>query len=518
LPNEFSQVNARARGKANVLGTAGDPAMEDLKQLTAHGAFISIASQAANFVFRTGSMIVLARLLLPKDFGLVGMVTAFTGFLGLFRDAGLGLAAVQRASITPDQCSTLFWVNLTVGGVLAALCVAAAPILVTFYGEPRLFWVSVALGTSFLFNGVAAQHRAMLQRGMDFGRMALVDLSALLLSTAAAVAGAAAGFGYWALVIMATGFPLAAAAGAWLAHRWVPGIPRRGVGIRSMIWFGGTVTLNGVIIYLAYNIDKVLIGRFFGAEALGIYGRAYQLTSIPTDNLQQSLGTVALPGLSRVQNDPERQRRFFLKGYSLYLSLVLPITTTCALFADDIILVLLGPRWSAAATIFRLLAPTILAFAFLNPLAWLMLANGQANRGLKISFMVAPAVILGDVIGLTYGPHGVAAGFSIAMVLLIVPCVAWVKFGTLITWDDIIKTVGAPFISVAVSSGVVYLLVGRLSILEPALLRLSAETAVLFATYLVLLLFVFRQWAVYTGLFRETGLWKSAPRPEKAPP
>jgi PST family polysaccharide transporter len=476
---------------------------------------ISGVAQAANFILRTGSMIVLARLLLPQDFGLVGMVTAFTGFLGLFRDVGLSMATVQRASISHGQTSTLFWVNLVVGGLLTALCAAAAPFLVSFYAEPRLFWVTVALGAGFFFNGAAAQHRAMLQRDMQFGRMAIVDISALLLSIAAAVGGAAVGMGYWALVIMATGFPAAAAAGVWLANRWVPGSPQRGMGIRSMLWYGGTVTLSNVVYYLAYNMDKVLLGRFFGAEILGIYGRAYQLVNLPTENLNSTMGLVAFPALSRIQDDPVRLREYFLKGYAFYVSLVVPITVVCALFSDDIIQVMLGPKWDSAVPIFRLLAPTILVFAFLNPLSWLMLAAGHAGRSLKMAFLVAPVVILGYAIGITHGPHGVAAGFSIAMLLLVIPVVSWAKQGTLITWSDIIKAGGTPFLSVTIGAGVVWLLAGQLPRLHPALLRLTVESAVLSATYLVVLMFVFRQWSVFAGLLRETGLWRGRQSPKQ---
>src|ERR1051325_7212632 len=126
-----------------------------------------------------------------------------------------------------------------------------------------------------------------------------------------------------------------------------------------MLLFGGTVTLNNVIVYIAYNVDKVLLGKFYGAEALGIYGRAYQLINLPTENLNSTLGFVAFPALSRVQNDPARLRSYFLKGYSLFLSVVVPITMGCALFAPDIIRVLLGSKWNEAAPLFRLMAPTI---------------------------------------------------------------------------------------------------------------------------------------------------------------
>ena len=112
-----------------------DVAHRDLKRRTAHGAFFSLVAQAANFVLRTGSMMVLARLLIPKDFGLVGMVTAATGILGLLKDAGLSAASVQRASITRAQTSTLFWINLAMGGLLATFCVGLAPALAAFYGD-----------------------------------------------------------------------------------------------------------------------------------------------------------------------------------------------------------------------------------------------------------------------------------------------------------------------------------------------------------------------------------------------
>ena len=140
-----SGVSALLDKGSAVEAPLSDVSHKDLKRRTAHGAVVSIGAQAATFVLRTGSMMILARLLLPKDFGLVGMVTAFTGFLGLFRDAGLSMATIQRASVSDAQTSTLFWINVAVGGMLAALAVAAAPILSVFYHEPRLFWVTVAL-------------------------------------------------------------------------------------------------------------------------------------------------------------------------------------------------------------------------------------------------------------------------------------------------------------------------------------------------------------------------------------
>src|SRR2546422_2948426 len=166
---------------------ASDVALKDLKRKTAMGALASTGARAGSFVLRTASLIVLARLLLKEDFGLVNMATAFTGFLWLLMDAGLSLATVQSASITRAQTSTLFWINLAVGGLLALLAAVSAPILTAFYGEPRLYWVTVALGTSFILNGAAAQHRAMLQRSMRFAALAVIDIVSLIFSIAAGI-------------------------------------------------------------------------------------------------------------------------------------------------------------------------------------------------------------------------------------------------------------------------------------------------------------------------------------------
>jgi PST family polysaccharide transporter len=495
--------------------TVSDLEPKDLKRSTARGALVSMGGQAAIFVLRTGSMVVLARLLTPKDFGLVGMVTAVTGFLGLFKDAGLSMATVQRDSITSTQTSTLFWVNLAVGGMLAALCALCAPILVRFYSEPRLFWVTVSLGASFIFNGAAAQHRAILQRSMRFQALTVIEVVSIILGIAASIGMALAGDGYWALVMANVTPPAVAVLGVWLATRWIPGRPQRRTGIRSMLVFGGTLSLVSLIGYVAYNAEKVLIGRFWGAEALGIYGRAYQLVNLPTENLNSSISSVAFPALSRVQNDPTRLRSYFLKGYSFFLALVVPITMACALFSEDIILVFLGPKWHEAASIFRVLSPVILTFALINPFGWLLYACGHMRRSLGIALVVAPVVILGYVAGLRHGPYGVALGYSLAMVLLTVPVIAWAKRGTLITMADVTKSVAKPCLSVAIGVAVTLAFRGQVSQVQPAFLRLFVATGVFSGVYLCILMFVMKQKAVYVGLLRETGLWRFRSRSTK---
>ena len=476
--------------------------MKDLKERVLRGGLAKMSSQALNFVLRTGSLVVLARLLTPKDFGLVGMVTAVTGVLAIFKDAGLPAITVQRATISDEQISTLFWLNMLVGVVLFGLSLGLAPVIVAFYRESRLFWVTAALASGFVFSAGAAQHAALLQRQMRFGALAVIEILSLSASIAVAITMAAAGYGYWALVGMNVVSLVVYAVLVWFIAAWVPGMPRRKVGARSMLHFGGTISLNGLIVYFANNTDKILLGRFCGAEALGIYGRGYQLINIPTENLNSAISSVAFPALSRLQDDPDRFKNYFLKGYSLVLALTLPITIACALFADELILVVLGPKWKDVVSIFRLLTPTVLAFALLNPFSWQLLAMGQVRRLLKMALVIAPVVIAGYVVGLRYGPSGVALGYSVTLTLLIVPMIAWAKHGTLISSWDVLQAVSRPFLSAIVAAGIAFgvqFLYGRS--LSPVL-RLSVGVGVMLSSYLWMLLYVMGQKAIYLDLFR----------------
>jgi O-antigen/teichoic acid export membrane protein len=478
---------------------AGDHT-DDLRGRAVRGAFAAGSAQGAAIILRTLSMIAMARLLFPADFGLVGMVTAVTGFMAFFHDFGLGIASVQRVSVTNEQVSTLFWVNLAAGLTMTIACVLIAPVVVRFYGEQRLLSITIVLGTGFLLNSAGVQHRAMLQRGMRFGALAVVDTLSLTSGILVGLTMAWSGFGYWALVMMTITPALTGAVGTWIATGWVPGPPRRRSGIRSMLGFGGTVTANSLVVYLAYNVDKILLGRFWGPNVLGIYGRAYQLINIPTENLNSTLSQVALPALAKIQGDPQRLRSYFLQGYGLFLAIVVPITFACALFADDVIRVFLGQRWQDAAPIFRLLAPTILVFAAINPLGWLMLAIGRQGRSLQIAFALAPVVTLGYCLGLPWGANGVAAGFSGAMIALAAPVIWWARRGTLITIGDVLAQVAPPLGSIALAAVVTLVLDGGIRELHVPLMRLVVETAILLGTYAAVLLFAMKRWTAYSKI------------------
>jgi len=477
--------------------------VRDLKAKTVRGGLARLCAEGVNFLLRVGSLMVLSRLLGPKDFGLVSMVTAVTGVLTWFRDFGLSSAAIQRLTVTEEQSSTLFWINLAFGALLGLVALAMAPAIAAFYHEPQLFGVTAVLAVGFLFNAAGVQHSVLLQREMRFTALAVISVLSLILGSIIAISGAIGGYGYWALVAMSVTSTLAATIGFWLTTGWVPGMPHRRAGIRAMIHFGGTLTLNGLVSYVAFNADKVMIGRFWGIDAIGIYGRAQQLVNIPTDNLNSAVGEVAFAALSRLQADPDRLKNYFLKGFSFVLGLTLPMSIICALFADDLVFVFLGPKWIDAAAIVRLLAPTITIYAIITPLGWLMFSLGLAVRSLKIALVLAPLMITGYAIGLPYGPKGVAFAYSAVMTLWVVPVILWCVHGTAISFRDILLGVSRPLASAMLAGALVFAARLICGPFVPPLPRLVLGSSAVLVTFFGVLLFAAGQKSLYLDLLRE---------------
>ena len=244
------------------------PAVAHLKRKSVVGGVAVLAAQGVRFVLQTATMMVLARVLSPNDFGLQGMVAVVTGFLALFGDAGLGIATVQRLELTHEQASTLFWINVAVGAMLAMLCAALAPLLVGFYHEPRLYWIAVVSGTTFLFNGLTVQHGALLQRAMRFVTLAKINVLSLAASSATGVVMALLGCRYWSLVgmMMASSITAPLPYGLPFPDPGSPGAGRH----PSMLHFGAS-HLQRLAVFLV-ECGEAASGSLLWADALVCMG------------------------------------------------------------------------------------------------------------------------------------------------------------------------------------------------------------------------------------------------------
>jgi O-antigen/teichoic acid export membrane protein len=480
------------------------PQTDGLKQKVVQSGTAKLFGQAANFVLRLAFLTIMARLLSPEEFGLFAMVTVVTGFYGLFTSAGLSSATIQRVTVTDVQISTLFWVNMLIGAVLCAVCLATAPALVAFFNEPRLTWVTAAMAVGFLVTAAGVQHIALLQRDLRYVTLTSIEVVAQVASMATGIALAVAGFGLWALVASTLALPGVMTVLAWITTGWIPRRPHRDPEVLSMLRFGGVVTIQTVLHYVAQNIDKVLLGRFRGADTLGIYGRAYQLVAMPMTQLSAAVGWVAFAALSRIQDDPRRYRSYFLKGYSVVVSLVVPILVFAAVFADDTVRVLLGAQWTDVSLIFQLLAPAALVLTVIEgPTFWLLHSLGMVGRSLRITCALTGVTLVACIAGIPHGATGIASAYSIALSLWLVPCLAWCVHGTPVRLSDLLHTTWGPLLGSAVASAVAFVTVNNFS--QP-LERLLLGGVLMCCGYFAIVWFIFRQGDFYLGLVKDLRL------------
>ena len=216
---------------------------------------------------------VLVRLLVPRDFGLVAMVTTVMGFLRIFQDAGLSTATVQRQEITHAQVSNLFWVNVALGGIITLFVAALAPVVAWFYREPRLIGITLVLSITFVLASSAVQQTALLNRQMRFSVIAMIDVVSLVAGYLIGIGMALSKCGYWALVGATVSQATTKFALTWSISRWRPRLPSRNTHTWHLLTFGANITAGSLIYSLARGADNLLIGRFFGAAAVGLYTR-----------------------------------------------------------------------------------------------------------------------------------------------------------------------------------------------------------------------------------------------------
>ena len=478
----------------------GDPA---LKTRALRGGAVTVTSQALKLVLATLSTVILVRLLSPADFGLVGMVTSVIGVLAVFKDGGLSAATVQRETLTDDQVSALFWANAGIGLCLGGVCAAGAQLLTGLYSEPRLSGIAMALSGTFVIGSLAVQHRALLRRNLRFRAIATVEIIAMTLSIGIAIALALAGAGYWALVISAVARTLIETVGAWLALPWVPGRPRRGCGVRPLLRFGGTLTCIEVLNYTFRNADSILIGWRWGPGALGLYQKAYSLLALPLRNINAPITGVMAAALSRVRAEPLRLRRYFITAHSAIAASVVPLIISTVLYADDVVILLLGEAWSEAADIFRFLGPAALVGALLNPAGALFLATGRLGLQLRLGLVWTTSITIAFAIGLPFGPVGVAAGYSAMSCVLLVPVIRVVVSGTSVTAWDLGASVGRPVIAGIGAGASGYILSEMLLGALPSLVRVGVGVPLCLAVYAALLLGVMGRGGGYRDLLRQ---------------
>lgn len=430
---------------------------------TARGGVVAMLSQGFKFVITIAATSVMARLLTPSDYGLIGMVAFVTGFVSMYKDLGLSAATIQKSEISSEQISTLFWVNVLLSLGITLFTAAISPLVAWFYGEPRLTLITVVTAVGFVISGLAVQHEALLRRQMRYFALASIGVTSLLMGYLVGIVLAWKGFSYWALVASQLAVATTTTLLTIVFCRWLPGLPKRNTGVRSMVRFGSNLTGFTTINYFSRNLDNLLIGRVWGAQQLGLYTRAYQLMGLPIDQINEPISSVAVPSLSRLTDSPESYRRAYLRMLEKVALLTMPCVVLMIASSDWIIRIVLGPQWTATTRIFVLLGITGLFQPIANTTGWLLISQGRTNHLLQWGFISGPLIMGSIVVGLPWGAVGVAASYAFTRVCIVDPLLYWFvgRQGPVRTMD-FYRTI-APFVLASVSALLVALAFRRWS-------------------------------------------------------
>lgn len=419
----------------------------DLAGKSVRGGMTTMTAQGVQFLLQVAGTMVLARLLTPSDYGLIGMVMVVVQFAGMFKDAGLAMATVQRETISHEQISTLFWINVLISGFLGLCVLASAPLVARFYGKPELTAVTAVLSLSFLVTGLTIQHQALLRRHMQFGTLAVIHIATYVANLVVTVLMALAGLRYWALV---GGTLVTALSGTLLTLffcPWMPGRMHKGTGVRSMLKFGGYLTGFNFVNYFSRNADNILIGRYIGADALGLYARAYQLFMLPINQIRGPLNQVAMPVLSSLQGQPERYVKYYGRLVDIMATLTIPSTLYCAIEADFLITVLLGEQWSAVVPVFRILAFAAMIQPITSTKSLVLVSQGFSRKYFYWGVCASVLYVASFVVGLPFGIEGVAASYTIANYVTFLPSLFYCFRRTPVTVSMFLKTLAPPMLA-----------------------------------------------------------------------
>lgn len=458
----------------------------DLKNKAFQGATAAIFSQVSIYLIQMAGVMVLARILTPEDFGLVAMVTAIDVFVRMFRNLGLMDAIVQKEEINQKQVSTLFWINAAFGVSLTLFFMSMAPLIAWFYKEPRLTLIAILISLDYTFGGISTQHRALLKRNLQMYRWAANEISATTIGFGVAIVLALQGWGYWAIVARTIAFAVAQAIGSWVMCRWRPGLPALGSGVRSMLRFGRDMLVNNFLNFVSESFDKILIGRIHGAQSLGIYSRAYHLFLAPAQQLTVPLTSVAVATLSRLSNDPEKYRRYFINAVEMVAFVGFPISGLLTLSGKSIVLLLLGPQWGKAGDIFCVFGVGIGMHILYATHLWLHMSLGRTDRLLRWSIIGSLLISIAFLIGLPFGPLGMAAAYTVAMHILVGPCLWYAGKPIQLAFSSIVSKIWKYYLSALIAGLLSWYLLYFIDSVAAIYITQNAFIKIVFASILYL--------------------------------
>ena len=372
-----------------------------------------VATVLVSDVTRIVVAVVLARLLTPADYGMAGMAFIFSGLATIFSDLALGGALVQRREVTEEDRSTVFWGSLAFSFVVAGICVALSPLVADFFGKQEVEKLVAVMAISVPLSALTTTQVALLLRQLAYRSLEIRQMLAILSGAVAALVFAAAGFGPWAIVVNSLVASAVSTLLVWRFSSWRPRFVFSFARLRDLSPFGLRLFGLRLMNYANLNVDNLLVGRFAGAAALGVYSLAYNVMFTPMIRIANPISSVVYPALARMQDDMPRMRRAWLRSKRMSASLLAPAFLIAIVTAPVLVPVLFGPQWHEAVPVIQLLAVAGVAHSLVT-LNWTVLqGTGRMKVAFRLGLLVSAMTVASFAVGVRWGAVGVAAAYAV---------------------------------------------------------------------------------------------------------
>lgn len=387
--------------------------IKQVKLNATRGVFWTGGAQIVRQIISIGTSVTLARLLLPEEFGLLGMAMVFVGFSQLFVNFGIGAAIVQRREIDARTVTSAWWTNFFIGVSLAVLLVLFAPVMARFYATPAIEPVVAVLAMLLVVAAATVIPMALLYRSMRFDQVVRAEVLGALCGAAVALALALKGMGVWSLVAQPLVGNIVTLVVAWRCSGWFPTMQYSWESVSDLVRFSGGVLGSNALGYANRKADDLLIGKFLGSEPLGYYGLAYELMLYPLSQVAGVIVKVLFPTLSQLREDPERFRTAYLKSVSAIATVTVPMMLGLFAVSHEFVLVVFGEKWLPMEPILRVFCFVGMMQSVATTVGSIYLSMGATGLMFRLSAAMTPVVIIAFFVGLPWGVIGVANAYAI---------------------------------------------------------------------------------------------------------
>lgn len=391
---------------------------KSLKHKTLVGMVWNAVQRFGTVLLSFVSNLVLARLLLPEDFGCIGMLTIFIALSTAFIDGGFGAALIQKKDVSQTDYSTVFYWNLFISFVFFILLLAGAPLIAEFYHMPSLCGVLRGMSFVLILNAFSVIQTNILTKQLAFKQLAKINLVSTFIGVIVAIVLAFCGFGVWSLVAKALVTALLTGILLWIVNSWRPAFVFSWSSFKSLFSFGGLMLLSTLINTLFENIQGLVIGRVYTATDMGYYSQAKKLDEIPSTSVSQIVNQVSFPVFSKISDDLRALRNAFRKNVLCTSFLLFPLQVLLIVLAEPIIVFLFSDKWIESSVYFRILCVYSM-FVALNALNTNIFKSlGRSGVFFIVQFVKKALGIVLLIIALHYGGIiGVTWSVSISGIL-----------------------------------------------------------------------------------------------------